>query len=173
MKTRRNYSFGKAASAISGIIAETLTDMARYQNESIQRGIDTQTDINGSKFKKLKTKSTLTIRNRRGHGFTPLSTMKRGTVGASGRDFSSSKSLRATKMVPAKREKLVSAVLMLNEHGVYHNQEGGFTSGGMIKGKPVPQREWFGISKEMKKGGQQYEKFVKMTLTKIKGSLRI
>lgn len=39
---------------------------------------------------------------------------------------------------------------MVNKHGIYHNQEGGFQSRGMIKGKTVPQREWFGISKEMK-----------------------
>ena len=172
MKSKRNYSFKKASSAISDIIAKILTDMARYQNESIQRGIDTQTDINGKKYDKLK-ESTLTIRNRRGHGFTPLSTMKKGAIGSSGRDFSSSKSLRATKMIPAEREKLVSAVLMLNKHGTYHNQDGGFISGGMIKGKPVPQREWFGISKEMEKGGQQYNKFIRMTLTKIKKSLII
>ena len=37
----------------------------------------------------------------------------------------------------------------------------------MIPNKKVPRREWFGITKEMQKGGSQYEKFVKMTLTKI------
>lgn len=166
IKSRRNYSFSKAANFITGTIAETLTDMARYQNESLQRGIDTQKSIKGAKFAKLK-RSTLKIRNRRGHGFTPLTTMKTGTVGSSGRDFSSSKSLRATKMVPANPSRLLSQVLMLNEHGIYHNE--GFTTGkeSMIPNKKVPRREWFGITKEMQKGGSQYEKFVKMTLTKI------
>ena len=153
------------------IIAETLTDMARYQNESIQRGIDTQTDIKGTKYAKLSTASTLPIRSKRGHGFTPLSTMKKGSIGVSGRDFSTSKSLRATKMVPAKQGDLTSKVFMVNEHGIYHNE--GFTTGGnsMIPGKKVPKRKWFGITKEMEKGGKQYEKFVRMTLTKIAKSL--
>ena len=48
MKTKRNYSFKKAASAINGIIAETLTDMVRYQNEAIQAGIDNSRDIEGN-----------------------------------------------------------------------------------------------------------------------------
>ena len=76
IKSRRNYSFKKAGNQIQKTIADMLTDMARYQNESIQRGIDTQTDIKGAKFAKLSTDSTLPIRNRRGHGFTPLDTMK-------------------------------------------------------------------------------------------------
>ena len=153
------------------IIAETLTDMARYQNESIQRGIDTQTDIKGTKYAKLSTASTLPIRSKRGHGFTPLSTMKMGSIGVSGRDFSTSKYLRATKMVPAKQSDLASKVIMVNEHGIYHNE--GFTTGGnsMIPGKKVPKRKWFGITKEMEKGGKLYEKFVRMTLTKITKSL--
>ena len=136
--------------------------MARYQNESIQRGIDTQTDIKGAKYAKLKTDSTLRIRNKRGHGFTPLDTMKTG----------SKKKLRNTKMVPAKQSDLTSKVIMVNEHGIYHNE--GFTTGGnsMIPGKKVPKREWFGITKEMKKGGKQYEKYVRMTLTKIVRSIK-
>ena len=170
IKSRRNYSYSKAAELLASIISESLTDMARYQNESIQRGIDTQTDINNKKFTALSQNSTLPIRRRRGHGFTPLSTMKTGTVGSSGRDFSNSKSMRATRMIPSKPNTMLSQVLMLNKHGVYHNE--GFTSGGMIKGKTVPKREWFGITKDMKKGGTQYEKYVRITLTKIAKSLK-
>ena len=173
MKTRRNYSFKKASRLINGIISEALTDMARYQNESIQRGIDTSTDIKGRKFKKLSKDSTLPIRQRRMQGFTPLQTMKVGKIGSSGADFATSKSLRATRIIKAKKSSLISKVIMVNKHGVYHNQEGGFTTGGMIKGAKVAQRQWFGITKEMKAGGGQYKKFVKMTMTKIKNSLRI
>jgi hypothetical protein len=66
---------------------------------------------------------------------------------------------------------MTSKVLMLTEWGVYHNE--GFTTGGnsMIPGKKVPKREWFGITKEMEKGGKQYEKYVRMTLTKIVKSI--
>ena len=160
IKSRRNYSFKKAASLLTGIIAETLTDMARYQNESIQRGINTQTDINGAKFAKLKP-STIEIRNKRGHGFTPLDRMK----------GERQKKLRNTKSVPAKSSDLKSQVLMLTSYGVYHNE--GFKAKGIFKNKPkeVPKREWFGITKEMRRGGPQYEKYVKMTLTKIVKSI--
>ena len=157
LKSKRNYSFKKAGNKIQDVIAEMLTDMARYQNESIQRGIDTQTDINGKKYTKLSTISTLPIRNRRGHGFTPLDTMKGARQ----------KKLRNTKVVRANRGSLVSQVLMLEKHGVYHN-EGVPKSGGMIEDKEIPKREWFGITKEMKRGGSQYEKFLKMAFHKIK-----
>ena len=162
IKSRRNYSYNRAANKLMGIIAETLTDMARYQNESIQRGIDTQTDIKGAKYAKLSTESTLPIRNKRGQGFTPLDRMK----------GERQKKLRNTQMIPAKPSTMISKVLMLTEWGVYHNE--GFTTASvsMIPGKKVPKREWFGITEEMKKGGKQYEKYVRMTLTKIVGSLK-
>ena len=162
MKTKRNYSFEKAAARLSGIIAESLTTIARFQNESIQRGINTKTDINGDPFEKLSDESTLPIRNRRGHGFTPLDTMKKTT----------GKSLRATRVFPAKPSNLVSKIKMLNKHGVYHNQKGGFESRGMIKGKPVPQRNWFGISKELRPGGSKYKNYVKIALRKVVKSLK-
>ena len=54
MKSKRNYSFKKAKNLITGIIKVTLDDMARYQNESIQRGSDPQTEINGAKFAKVQ-----------------------------------------------------------------------------------------------------------------------
>ena len=159
IKSRRNYSFSKAAEFLTGTIAETLTDMARYQNESIQRGISTQTDIKGAKFAKLKP-STIEIRNRRGQGFTPLDRMK----------GERQKKLRNTKTIPAKPSNLTSQILMLTKYGVYHN-EGVPESGGMIEGKKIPKREWFGITKEMQRGGSQYEKYVRMTLAKIVSSV--
>ena len=164
IKTSRNYSFKKAGDKLVGIIAETLTDMADYQNESIQRGIDTQTDIKGSKFAKLSEESTLPIRNKRRQGFTPLDRMKGARQ----------KKLRNTKMVPAKRSTLVSQVLMLTKHGVYHNQVDGFITGknSMIPGKKVPQREWFGVSKEMEPGGSQYKKYVEVAMFKLGRALK-
>lgn len=171
MKSKRNYSFKKAKNLITGIIKVTLDDMARYQNESIQRGIDTQTDIKGAKFAKLK-KSTLQIRNKRGHGFTPLTTMKTGAIGVSGQDFSNKKSLRATKIIFAKQNNLTSKILMLTKHGVYHNEGFVTDNNSMIKNKKVPKREWFGITKDMKTDGKQYKTFVKMTLFKINQSLK-
>ena len=52
MKTKRNYSFVKASALLSGIIADVLTDMIKYQNFAIQDGIKTSTDIKGRPFKR-------------------------------------------------------------------------------------------------------------------------
>ena len=163
MKSKRNFSFKKSAALISGIIADSLTTMARYQNESIQRGIDTKTDIKGDPFKKLSDESTLPIRNRRGHGFTPLDTMQK-----------TRKSLRITKMIPAKPANLVAKINMVNKHGIHHNQKGGFKTGdkSMIPGKDVPQRNWFGISKEMKPNGAKYKNYVRIALREVVRSLK-
>ena len=161
MKTKRNFSFKKSAALINGIIANSLTTMARYQNESIERGIDRKTDINDKPFERLSKDSTLPIRNQRGHGFTPLDTMRK-----------TRKSLRAIQMVPAKPSNLVSKIKMLNKHGVYHNE--GFTTGAksMIPGKDVPQRNWFGISKEMKPNGAKYKNYVRIALREVVRSLK-
>ena len=161
MKTKRHFSFKKSAALINGIIANSLTTMARYQNESIQRCIDRKTDINDKPFERLSKDSTLPIRNQRGHGFTPLDTMRK-----------TRKSLRAIQMVPAKPSNLVSKIKMLNKHGVYHNE--GFTTGAksMIPGKDVPQRNWFGISKEMKPNGAKYKNYVKIALREVVRSLK-
>ena len=162
IKSKRNYSFDKAAKKFREIVSDTLSDMARYQNESIQRGIDTQTDIKGAKFAKLSTESTLPIRNRRGQGFTPLDRMKGVRQ----------KKLRNTKIDFANPSSLISRVGMLTDYGVYHNE--GFTtaSNSMIPNKKVPKREWFGITKDMQKNGSQYKKFVEMTLFKLARSLQ-
>ena len=172
IKASKNFSFSKSSEAIGTIVARTLNKMARHLNASIQKGIDTSTDIHGNKFKRLSEDSTLPIRNKRKHGFTPLDTMQ---TTASGRQ--SSRSLRATRITTAKPKDLfrgmTSKIRMVQDHGLFHNE--GFTTGSksMIPNKKVEKREWFGITKEMKKDGSQYKIFVKMTLTKITLSIKI
>ena len=163
VKVKKKFSFKKAASLIQGNVADSLNLMAVYQNEAIQRGIATSTDIEGKPFKRLSTESTLPIRNKRGQGFTPLDRMK----------GERQKKLRNTKVIKATKAKLISKIQMLTSYGVYHNQKGGFKvqNNFMKKEKHVPQRNWFGISKEMRKGGKQYEKYARMTLFKIQKSL--
>ena len=171
IKASKNFSFSKSSEAIGGIVARTLNKMARHLNESIQKGIDTGTDIHGRKFKKLSTDSTMPIRNKRNHGFTPLDTAK---VTKSGR--ASSKSLRATRITTAKPKDLfrgmTSKIRMVQDHGVYHNE--GFVTGktSMIPNKTVEKREWFGVTKEMKPGGSAYENFVRLALRAMVKSLK-
>ena len=157
IKSRRNYSPGKVALNIDKLIAEMLTDMAKWQNESIQSGIDNKRDIEGKPFTALSKDSTLPIRNRRKQGFTPLDTGKTGRK----------KKLRNTRVYPATQKKHIAIVKMLTSYGVYHNE--GFTAKGWFKKHPkkVPARNWFGISKEMRLGGRKHKIFVNLTLTKI------
>ena len=82
------------------------------------------------------------------------------------------KKLRNTKIIFAKENNLISKILMLTKHGVYHNEGFVTDENSMIKNKKVPKREWFGITKDMKTDGKQYKTFVKMTLFKIIQSLK-
>ena len=157
IKSRRNYSPGKVALNIDKLIAEMLTDMAKWQNESIQSGIDNKRDIEGKPFTALSKDSTLPIRNRRKQGFTPLDTGKTGRK----------KKLRNTRVYPATQKKHIAIVEMQTSYGVYHNE--GFTAKGWFKKHPkkVPARNWFGISKEVRPGGRKYKVFVKTVLMDI------
>ena len=171
IKASKNFSFSKSSEAIGTIVARTLNKMARHLNASIQKGIDTSTDIHGNKFKRLSEDSTLPIRNKRKHGFTPLDTMQ---TTASGRQ--SSRSLRATRITTAKPKDLfrgmTSKIRMVQDHGLFHNE--GFVTGktSMIPNKKVEKREWFGITNEMKPGGSAYENFVRLALRAMVKSLR-
>ena len=171
IKASKNFSFSKSSEAIGTIVARTLNKMARHLNASIQKGIDTSTDIHGKKFKRLSEDSTLPIRNKRKHGFTPLDTMQ---TTPSGRQ--SSRSLRATRITTAKPKDLfrgmTSKIRMVQDHGLFHNE--GFVTGktSMIPNKKVEKREWFGITKEMKPGGSAYENFVRLALRSMVKSLR-
>ena len=157
IKSRRNYSPGKAARNVDNLIAKMLTDMAKWQNEAIQSGIDNKRDIEGKPFTALSKDSTLPIRNRRKQGFTPLDTGKTGRK----------KKLRNTRVYPATQKKHIAIVEMQTSYGVYHNE--GFTAKGWFKKHPkkVPARNWFGISKEVRPGGRKYKVFVKTVLMDI------
>ena len=150
VKVKKNFSFKRAAFLINKNIADSLNLMAVYQNEAIQRGIANKTDINGKRFDPLE-ESTLQIRNKRKQGFTPLDRMK----------VERSKKLRNTKIEKATQSKLISKVKMMTDYGVFHNE--GFTtsSNSMIPNKKVPQRKWFGITKEMQPNGKEFKKAIK------------
>ena len=161
VKVKKNFSFKKAASLIQKNVADSLNVMAVYQNEAIQRGIATSIDIEGKAFKRLSSESTLPIRNKRGQGFTALDRMK----------GERQKKLRNTKIIKATKAKLISKIQMLTGYGVFHNEGYTTAADSMIPSKKVAKRNWFGISKEMRKGGKQYEKYARMTLFKIQKSL--
>ncbi|QDP46272.1 MAG: hypothetical protein Unbinned3556contig1001_43 [Prokaryotic dsDNA virus sp.] len=160
VKVKKNFSFKRAAFFINKNIADSLNLMAVFQNEAIQRGIANKTDINGKRFEPLK-ESTLEIRNKRKQGFTPLDRMKGERA----------KKLRNTKIEKATQSKLISKVKMMTDYGVFHNEGFDVQNNFMKNKKSVPARRWFGISKEMRSGGNQHKKFIRMALFKIQRSL--
>ena len=146
---KRNYDPKKLAAKMDTIWIDAFKPMIRELNLQIQRGITTSTDIDGKSFKRLK-KSTTSIRKKRGQPEQPPLDRKRETLNK----------MRGTKIIQATKTKPSFEIEMTGANkGVYygalHNQ--GFTSSGMIPGKKVPARKWFGIPKEYKKGGNKYE----------------
>ena len=142
---KRNYDPKKLAAKMDTIWIDAFKPMIRELNLQIQRGITTSTDIDGKNFKRLK-KSTTSIRKKRGQKTQPPLLIDG--------------EMRKTKIIQATKTKPSFEIEMTGKNkGVYygslHNQ--GFTSSGMIPGKKVPARKWFGIPKEYKKGGRKYE----------------
>ena len=155
---KRNYSPGKLAKALNSAFIDAFKPMIRELNLQIQDTINTSTDIDGKPFEKLK-KSTTSIRKKRGQKPHP-------PLKITGK-------MRGTKIKFATRADLTFEIEMTGKHkGVYygslHNE--GFTSRGMISGKTVPARKWFGIPKEYKKGGTRYEEARRAVRHNIKTS---
>ena len=142
---KQNYDPKKLAAKMDTIWIDAFKPMIRELNREIQDSIETSTDIDGKKFKRLK-KSTTDIRKQRGQKTQPPL-----LIGGE---------LRGTKIIQATKTKPSFEIEMTGKNkGVYygalHNQ--GFISSGMIPGKRVPARNWFGVPKEYKKGGRKYE----------------
>jgi hypothetical protein len=156
---KRNYSPGKLAKALNSAFIDAFKPMIRELNVQIQDTINTSTDIDGKPFKKLK-KSTTSIRKKRGQPAQP-------PLKITGK-------MRGTKIKIATKTNLLFEIEMTgkSKKGVYygslHNK--GFTSKGMISGKTVPARKWFGIPKNYKKGGARYEEARRAVRHNIKTS---
>ena len=142
---KRNYDPKKLAAKMDTVWIDAFKPMIRELNLQIQSSITNSTDIDGKKFKRLK-KSTTSIRKKRGKPEQPplkITGKMRGT-----------KIIQATKTKPSFEIEMTGTNKGVY-YGALHNQ--GFTSSGMIPGKKVPARKWFGIPKEYKKGGRKYE----------------
>ena len=156
---KRNYDPKKLAAKMDTIWIDAFKPMIRELNLQIQNGIATSTDIDGKKFKSLK-KSTTNIRKQRGQPEQP--------------PLKITEKMRGTKIVQATKTKPSFEIIMTGRnkgvyYGVLHNE--GFTTGGMIPGKKVPARKWFGIPKEYKKGGRKYEEARRQVRDNIRRAL--
>jgi len=157
---KRNYSPKKLAAKMGSVWMDAFKPMIRELNREIQDGIETSTDIDGKKFKKLK-KSTTDIRELRGQPKQP-------PLKITGK-------MRGTKIIQATKAKPSFEIEMTGQrrnvyYGSLHNE--GFTTGGMIPGKKVPARNWFGIPKEYKKGGKRYEEASRQMRFRLRRSLQ-
>ena len=157
---KRNFDPKKLAAKMDTVWIDAFKPMIRELNLQIQSSITNSTDIDGKKFKRLK-KSTTSIRKKRGQPKQP-------PLKISGK-------MRGTKIIQATKTKPSFEIEMTGTNkGVYygslHNQ--GFTSSGMIPGKKVPARKWFGIPKEYKKGGRKYEEARRQVRDNLRRALR-
>jgi len=157
---RRNYSVKKLGDSVTQAFIDAFRPMVNELNRQILETTEKSIDIHGKSFKSLK-KSTTSIRKKRGQAPQPplLITGK----------------MRGTKIVPAKTNKLSFEIEMTGQrrnvyYGALHNK--GFTTGGMIPGKKVPARTWFGIPKEVKKGGKRFEEARRQVRFKLRRALQ-
>ena len=142
---KRNYNVRKLGDGVTQAFIDAYRPMVNELNRQIFETTEKSVDIHGKKFKSLK-KSTTSIRKKRGKPEQPplkITGKMRGT-----------KIIQATKTKPSFEIEMTGTNKGVY-YGALHNQ--GFTSSGMIPGKKVPARKWFGIPKEYKKGGRKYE----------------
>ena len=160
-----NFDFKKMARKMRQRYTKVINDMFLANiNKTIQKGIDTSTDIDGNKFKKLED-STIEIGNNTGNPV--FKTLDR------------TENMRKTKLFKATTGNLVARIEMVGKskngdiYGQYHNK--GFTTSpnSAVPNKDVPQREWFGIPKDYREGGKEYKKYVAEIERMIMADLRI
>ena len=157
---KRNYNVKKLGDSVSQAFIDAFRPMVNELNRQIFETTEKSTDIHGKPFKKLKA-STTSIRKKRGQKPQP-------PLVITGK-------MRGTKIIQATPTKLSFEIVMTGQkqgvhYGVLHNE--GFTTGGMIPGKQVPARTWFGIPKNFKKGGRRFEEARRQVRFKIKRALK-
>ena len=123
--------------------------MMNHLNKEIQENLEKQKDINGHPYEDLS-ESTGTQRiNKEGYY---KQAGGGGILNYTGR-------MRKTKKTPAKPGPVVVAKIEMvgkrkgKHYGAYHNQGAKRNRGGTL-----PKREWFGMTKSMKPGGNELDK---------------
>jgi hypothetical protein len=157
---KRNYNLNKFGNSFIQAFIDAYKPMINELNRQIYETTERSVDIHGKKFKSLK-KSTTNIRKQRGQPEQP-------PLKITGK-------MRGTKIIQATKAKPSFEIEMTGQrrnvyYGSLHNE--GFTTGGMIPGKKVPARNWFGIPKEYKKGGKRYEEASRQMRFRLRRSLQ-
>ena len=159
VRIKKSFSNRKLAGILDDMMAEGLNIMGKNINDSLQNNIDLSLDVNDNSLEPLAP-STLAKRADKAQGNKPL-------------DITGN--MRKTKLTQATRNKQVYTIEMVGKskrtgkvYGAFHNQ--GYTNSPKSRypNAKVEKREWFGITKEMKPGGVDYEK----TMAQIRLRLR-
>ena len=139
-KVDKSFSYKKLANQLPDIIADGLNEKAKWINKGIQDNLDAGVDIDGNPHTELSD-TTIKIRESRGHKSGP-------PLVASG------KMRNTRKIKEAKSGNLVATIIAITPYGKEHNEG--------LNG--MPQRKWFGITKDNRPGGE-YSKKVDTFLT--------
>lgn len=148
-KIKSNFSFRNVGDALDDIFIDAVNQLGNHLNVSIQNGLDEGIDIHGKSFEKLKPHS---IKLRGDSAPKPL--LNRGL-----KNPSDPKALRAVSKKIATSQKPMFKLEGKNTHGYWHNI--GFVQTSpkqWYTGAAVPKREWFGLTKDVKPGGDQYKR---------------
>ena len=138
MKVKKNFSFRNVGDALDDIFIDALNQLGNHVNLSIEEGIKRGVDIDGNAFEPLSEET------------------KR--LGGNKILFRTGK-MQKRKKVIATTSKPTFSLTASTKYGAYHNT--GFTQTNPKQwyyGAKVPQRKWFGISKDAKPGGTRYKK---------------
>ena len=144
MAVKKDFNLNRVANFLDEIMVDAVNRMGSHLNKSIQDGLESSRDINGDAFEPL---SPVTIASRSQSNPKPL--LDKGT------NRQATNALRSIKKEPATSNNPVFVLEATSDYGGLHNT--GYTNS---KGVTVPKREWFGITKDIKPGGEQYKKAI-------------
>ncbi len=160
-KSRKTFDLNHLAKKLGkDIVIDGLNVMGKRLNKSIQDNLESGIDVNGKPFKKLKdvTKElggSQPLRRTKKMGKTRLTqaTINDPVYTIEMRGFAGSSDDQGRKRKKGAR----------TLYGALHNQDGGYVTSpkSMIPNKKVPQRKWFGITKEMQPNGKEFKKAIK------------
>ena len=138
------FDFNKLKNELKSIFKDQLNVMGNGINKAIQDGINAGKDIEGNSFEPLHEITTMT------GGSKILE--RSGTMKQTNKDPATESNLKFEITMTGKSSRTG------NYYGAYHNTGYINPPGSWFPGTEVEPRKWFGISKEMRIGGDEFDK---------------
>jgi len=149
MAVSKNFNLKRVADFLDDIMVDAINQLGNHLNVSIQNGLDESIDINGKPFERL---ADATIISRAKHPKRPENSPK-PLLDKGQKNPNAENALRTVKKIPATLANPVFELKAITPYGTLHNT--GYTNS---RGVTVPKREWFGKTKDIKPGGDQYKR---------------